>query len=122
MSEKVNKANQIMSMIHRTYTALNVPTFRCLYKYLVRPHIEYAQLVWSPYKKKDIRIVENVWRRAFKLMLGFENLSYPQCLKQLDIPTMAYRRLRGDIIEVYKILNEKYDKDMNFYLERHYIL
>lgn len=32
---------------------------------------------------------------------------------------MVYRRLRGDMIEVYKILNGKYDEDVNIHLERH---
>jgi len=30
-------------------------------------------------------------------------------LGQLGLPTLTYRRLRGDMIEVYKIINQKYD-------------
>jgi len=34
---------------------------------------------------------------------------YKDRLVQLDLPILKYRRLRGDIIEVYKIINQKYD-------------
>ena len=40
---------------------------------------------------------------------GTKNLEYDECLKKLKLPTLIYRRLRGDMIEVYKILNNKYD-------------
>jgi len=31
-------------------------TFIMLYKAMVRPHVEYANSVWSPYKKGDIDV------------------------------------------------------------------
>jgi hypothetical protein len=37
MSEKINKANSIMGLIHRTFTYIDEPTFLMLYKTLVRP-------------------------------------------------------------------------------------
>ena len=36
----------------------------CLYETLVSTHLEYASLVWAPYKAKDIEILENVQRRC----------------------------------------------------------
>ena len=35
-------------------------TFILLYKALVRPHLEYANSVWSPYKKGDIEAIEKI--------------------------------------------------------------
>ena len=64
-------------------------TFRCLFKAMVRPHLEFAQTVWSPYKKKDIRVVENVLRRASKLVPGLKTLTCLERLKQLDLPTVV---------------------------------
>ncbi len=83
---------------------------------MVRPHLEYAQSVWSPFKKKDITIVENVQCRAAKLILGMKDLSYLDRLRKIDLPTLAYRRLQGDMIEVFKIINDRYDKDANIKL------
>ena len=69
----------------------------------MRPHIEYAQSVWSPYLKKHIHMIENVQRRARKVIPGFIKISYEERLKKLKLPTLKYHRLRGDMIEVYKI-------------------
>ena len=78
-----------------------------LYKGLVRPHLEYANQVWAPRHAKDIEQIENVQRRATKLIPGFYDLKYPQRLEKLKLPTLAFRRTRGDMIEVYKMLAEK---------------
>ena len=48
---------------------------------------------------------------------GFNNLSYPERLKKLKLPTIAYRRIRGDMIETYKIINEKYDPEASSFLK-----
>ena len=105
-------------MIRRTFVSLDIPTFRCLFKTMVRPHLEYAQSVWSPYMKKDILTVENVLRRASKKLPGLKDHSYPERLKALDIPSMVYRRIRGDMIETFKIINSYYDEAVNIALER----
>jgi hypothetical protein len=59
-------------------------------------------------KKKYIHVdkIESVQKRATKQTPGFNNLSYPERLKKLKLPTMAYRRIRGDMIETYKIIAE----------------
>ena len=75
----------------------------------VRPHLEYAHPVWSPHLKKHINNIERVQRRATKLIDGFKNLEYQERLLRLNLPTLAFRRLRGDMIEVFKHLH-CYDK------------
>ena len=40
-----------------------------------------------------------------------KDLPYPERLKLLGLPTLAYRRTRGDMIEVYKILTGIYDRE-----------
>ena len=109
MSTKINKANAIMGMIRRAYVYLDQESFLLLYKTLVRPHLEYANQVWAPHLKKDIVSIENVQRRATKLIPGFKDLSYQERLQKLKLPTLTYRRTRGDVIEMYKILTGKYD-------------
>jgi hypothetical protein len=109
MSSKIKKANAVMGTIHRTYAYLEEESFGLLYKALVRPHLEYANQVWAPHLKKDIVAIENVQRRATKLIPGFKDLDYSERLRRLKLPTLAYRRLRGDMIEMYKILTGKYD-------------
>ena len=102
--EKINKANRIMGMIRRAFTYLDEEMFLCLFKAFVRPHVEYANAVWNPYKAKDVLAVENVQRRATKLLPSLKSLSYSERLKKLKLPTLVYRRARGDMIETYKLL------------------
>ncbi len=62
----VNKANSILGLVKRSFTYMDTEMFLPLYKTLVRPHLEYATAVWSPYFQKDILLLENVQRRATK--------------------------------------------------------
>ena len=85
---------------------------------MIRPHLEYAAAVWSPHMKKDIQLIENGQRRATKQLPKISKLPYSERLRQLDLPTLRYRRIRGDMIEVLKIL-KYYDSDPNQFLQRH---
>ena len=109
--EKVKKANQTMGLIRRSFTYLVTQNFRWLFKAMTRPHLEYAQSAWSPFRKKEIVTIENVQRRATKMILGLKEVSYKERLKKLDLLTLVYRRIWRDIIEVYKMLNGRYDQD-----------
>ena len=95
MNAQINKANSIMGLIRRTYTYLDEDSFKCLFKALVRPHLEYAEAVWNPYKKQDIEEIENVQRRATRQLPSLKGLSYPERLQKLNMPTLKYRRSRG---------------------------
>ena len=80
-------------------------TFKILYTAYVRPHLEYATSAWCPYRKKDIKTLEKVQRRATKLVPAVRHLKYPERLRLLDITTLADRRIRGDAIQYFKIKN-----------------
>jgi len=62
-------------------------------------------LCGAPTKKGDIESIEKVQKRATKLVIGLKHLPYVERLKQLKMPTLKYRRLRGDMTEVFKIDN-----------------
>ena len=87
-----------------------------LYKTIVRPHLEYCIQALRPYRKKDIDILERVQRRATKLIQKLRNISYEMRLKECELTTLETRRLRGDQIEVFKILNGYENIDRNIFL------
>ena len=109
VSAKIRKANSIMGLIRKTFTYLDKRTFLLLFKSLVRPHLEYNNQLWMPYLKRHIRAIENVQRRATRQIPGMKDKSYEERLRELQLPTLEYRRRSGDMIEVYKIASGKYD-------------
>ena len=60
INSKATKANQILGLIFRTFTYMDKEMFLNLFKSLIRPHAEYATVVWSPVYKKDMIQIENV--------------------------------------------------------------
>ena len=75
-----------------------------LYKSLVRPHLEYSIQAWSPHLQKDILLLENVQRRFTKIIPGLHHLPYEERLMRLNLTSLETRRIRGDMIEVFKII------------------
>ena len=117
--QQINKASSIMAVIRRSFITLNVTNFTPLYKALVRSHLEYASCVWSPYKQKYKQAIEKVQRRATKQLPGMNDRSYQQRLEILKLPTLVYRRIRGDMIETYKLVHNKYDVDVSSLVKMH---
>ena len=112
---KINKAYSMLGILRRNFKEMDVESFISLYKVFVRSHLEYAESVWNPhYMYIIIDDLEKVQKRATKILR--------QCrrLKFLNLPTLAFRRNRGDMIEVYKILMGKYDPTLPSILRRNF--
>ena len=109
--QKIKTANKVFAMIRRAYLSLNEENFLPLYKVLVRSHLDYAVPVWSPHKEKYKDALESVQRNATRQIPELNKLSYPERLERLKLPTLAYRRVRSDMIECYKILHQVYNTD-----------
>ena len=67
------------------------------------------------YRKKDIGMLERVQKRANKMIQKLRNISYEMRLKECGLITLETRRLRGDQIEVFKILNGYENIDRNIF-------
>jgi hypothetical protein len=52
---------------------------------------------------KDINLLEKVQRRATRMINGLEKMKYEDRLSVLGLTTLQTRRLRGDLIEAFKI-------------------
>jgi hypothetical protein len=105
------KANQRLGLLRRTFTSIPQDAFNIVFKTYIRPLLEYGNVLWSPYLAKDIDMLERVQRRATRLVPTCRNLSYPERLRKLHLPTLEQRRRRGDLIETYKVLHNMYDID-----------
>ena len=100
----VKKANRVLGMIRRTIEYKNKDNIIPLYTSLVRPHLEYCVQAWAPHLKKDIDKLENVQKRALNVIPNLRHLSYEDKLRHLDLFSLRKRRLRGDLIETFKIM------------------
>jgi len=70
---------------------------------MVRPHVEFANSVWCPYKIGDLKEIEKIQESHQTIVIKLKNKSYIDRLIYLNLPTLKYRCLRGDTIEVFKI-------------------
>jgi hypothetical protein len=112
----VKSANATLGMINRTFVSKNKTTLLHLYKSLVRPKLEYCVQAWRPFLQRDIDLLEKVQRRATRMIVKDENKTYEERLQILNWTTLETRRLRGDLIQTFKILKglDKVDSSMYF--------
>ena len=62
------KVNRMIGLTRRTFHYMVEEVFRLLYTSLMRPHMDYADCIWSPHLKVDIAQLENAQRRVTREM------------------------------------------------------
>ena len=103
-AKAVNAANATLGMIKRSFVNREKQTILSLYKSVVRPKLEYCIQAWRPHLTKDIELMERVQHRATKLISSLRKETYENRVKLLGLTTLETRRLRGDLIEAFKIM------------------
>ena len=96
----------MLGIIKRYFAYISRNCFVTLYKSLVRSHLEYANSVWYPKRKTDK--LEQVQKRATKLIPEISNKPNRERLKILRLSTLKYRRYVRDMIELFKIIKGIY--------------
>jgi len=75
---------------------------------MVRCQLDYCSSVWSPCRKVNTEAFEKVQKKATKILPQFKNLKYEDHLRACKLPTLYCRRIRGDVIETFKIVTGIY--------------
>ena len=104
IKKSISKANQALGIVKRTFNYIDVDLFNNLYVTFIRPQLEYCIQAWSPYLR-EVEELEKFQRRATKIVPAFEDLPYGERLEKLGLTTLEERRARGDLIEIFKIIN-----------------
>ena len=111
----IKKANAIL--VKKSFVSLDKYIMPLLYKSLIRPHLEYGNVTWEPHYKEDQKAVEKVKKRATKLITSIKYVPYRKSLQHLTLPSPMHRRRRGDMIQLYKIINGEVDIDINMFFK-----
>ena len=114
-SAVVAKATQILAVIRRSFALIDEFTLPLLFKSLVRPHLEYGNLVWGPFNREDQKLVERVQRRATRMVANIRHMPYEKRLQRLRLPSLYYRRRRGDMVFMYQLFHGGLDANPEVY-------
>lgn len=99
------KASRMLGLIYRTIVNKTPSIMVRLYKTLVRPHVEYCAVAWSPHYIKDKQLIEKVQHRFTRMLPSLKSLPYEDRNRQLGLWTLEERRNRADVIEVYRMFH-----------------
>ena len=115
----VNKANKVLCLLKRPVGSKNRKIFSVLYRSLVRPLLEYASPVWSPYLVKDKLAIESTQRRASRIVLGQKRreTSYEDRCELLGWSTLERRKEYFSLVECYKIVFDLNGLECSDYFE-----
>ena len=111
LSNIVSKAFQLLGFIKRcTADFSSVAALKQLYCALVRPHLEYASCVWSPYYNIHKQTLERVQHKFLKLIAYRMNLidyTDAELLSLLNMSPILVRHQRRDLLSLYNLLHNR---------------
>ena len=118
-----SKAKRILGLLYRRFYGLaDCRTIIQLYLSTVRPHLEYASSLWDPHTQKDITALERVQKFACKIATKHWNCEYQQLLETCAIPSLAERRTKLKLYQLYNILygHSHFPQNIFVHLSHHY--
>ena len=98
----IDKAYARVGVLFKGFASCSLHILRQAFITYVRPVLEHASSVWSPYLLRHINAIKKVQKRFTKRIQPLSHLSYPERLAALIEP-LELRRLKNDLVMYYKI-------------------
>ena len=102
-------------MITRCFSSKNPDVKVLAFKTYVRPILEYASVVWNPFRICDINNIEIVQRRFTKKIIWTLNLSYEDRLTYLKLDRLEIRRILFDATLAFNFIKNSVLPFEDFY-------
>ena len=106
MKSKISKSRSCASFLKRCFSNLGPESFCNLYKAFVHAHLEFCSF-WNHSSATASNSIETVQRFATRSLHSLRHLPYPDILRDLGLVTLKFRRLRQDLVSLYKVFNGK---------------
>ena len=108
-----------LGMLKNTFFGRDIGLWKQLYVSMLRPHLENAFQVWSPFHKCDTKRLEKVQRKATKVPIALRKMEYSNRLETFNLTTLEKSRTHDDLIYMFKIAKgiENIDWKMSLKLE-----
>ena len=103
VSKNRSRALGEIATIRRSFDYLDENTFKLLYNQKIRPHLEWGSIATPPDSRAEATTLERVQSKATHLLKNLGHLSAEERRKRLNLFALDHRRVRGDLLEVYKI-------------------
>lgn len=110
-----NEAAKTLGFIIRNSRDFQDKTaLQTLYNSYVRSKLEYCFVIWNPYYNKYIAVIEKIQKRFLRyskyIISGtFCNDNYTHLLQEFDFMRLETRRKVGEVLYLYKIINNRID-------------
>ena len=114
----IKETNKFIGWISRNLMNRDPKVLSRVYKSIIRPRLEYCVQLWNPAACHGnwslILELESIQRRFTRLAKDIGPLPYSRRLETMGLTTLGERRLRGDLIETFKMVTGKveYGKDI----------
>ena len=110
------KSIHLVYLIIKSFTFKNPHFYINLFKLYIRPNLEYNVSAWLPYQTGNIKKIESVQATFTRMVCRKLNIkydSYHHRLQMFNLDTLETRRIKYDLILIYKIVNKLVDLHFN---------
>jgi hypothetical protein len=100
-----NLAAAVLRQIERNFHYRDRRVFVRLYKQYVLPHLEFSSPAWSPWTRSDIEKLENVQKKAVRMVAGLSQTGYEERCREIGMQTLEERRKIQDLVLLHGMVH-----------------